>query len=108
MCVSKVFIPTEWDATPYGDHWAFAYTTDTDEREDYDFTVEFHESAGEEEQRSVIRLLEMAPAMLESLQELTRIIEAFTYTTQLGRTQKKRLDRAKAAIAKATGKGLAA
>lgn len=49
------------------------------------------------------QLIAAAPELLEALQDITRILEAFSYTTQLGNTQKLRLDKAKAAIAKARG-----
>jgi hypothetical protein len=41
--------------------------------------------------------------MLEALQGVTRILEAFSYTNQFGRSQRDRLNKARAAIAKAKG-----
>ena len=76
---TKVFIPTEWEATPYDAHWAFAYTTDQPDREDYDFRVEFDPTVGADEQRAVIRLMEAAPALLD---ELSRIGHQTTITTE--------------------------
>lgn len=45
----------------------------------------------------------IAVDLLSSLEEVTRILEAFSYTTQLGKSQRERLERAKALIAKANG-----
>jgi hypothetical protein len=59
--------PAQWDATPYGEHWSFAYNLANKEREEYDFTVEFHESIAEPEQKAVIILIEAAPVMLAAL-----------------------------------------
>lgn len=48
------------------------------------------------------RLIETAPELLEALVGVVRIVEAFKVSTQLGRSQTERLEKAKAAIAKAT------
>lgn len=61
---------TKLEALPYGDHWAFSYSTERGEREDYDFRVEFHEGVSEAEERAVIALLEAAPRMLAALKAL--------------------------------------
>lgn len=42
--------------------------------------------------------------LLDSLQEVVRICEAVRYTTGLGKNQLERVERAKAAIAEATGR----
>lgn len=49
--------------------------------------------------RDVVRLAGAAPTLLETLAGMTRIVEAFSYTTQLGKTQRERLNAAKAIIA---------
>jgi hypothetical protein len=56
--------PVEWEATPYGEHWSFAYDLANNQREEYDFTVEFHETVDEQEQSAVIHLIEAAPELL--------------------------------------------
>lgn len=52
------------------------------------------------------RLIAAAPELLEALEGVYRIIEAFGYTTALGKTQKARMDAARSAIAKAKGEAL--
>ena len=42
--------------------------------------------------------------LLDSLRDVTRIVEAMRYTAGLGKGQKERLEKARAVIAKATGK----
>ena len=49
------------------------------------------------------RLIAAAPDLLEALEGVTRTLEAFAYTTQLGRSQTERLEKARAVIAKARG-----
>lgn len=49
------------------------------------------------------KLMAAAPELLDSLQGLTRIVEAFRLSQSLGKTQLERLEAAKAAIAKAKG-----
>ena len=75
---TKVFIPTEWDATPYGTHWSFAYTTDKPDRDDFDFRVEFDADVGDDERRAVIRLLEAAPAMFDELSRIGHHVQVDT------------------------------
>lgn len=41
--------------------------------------------------------------LLEALQSTLRIVEALSYHTQLGRTQRERLDKSKALAARLTG-----
>jgi hypothetical protein len=60
-------LPAHWEATPYGTKWGFAYNLANIEREEYDFTVEFHESIDRREEKAVICLIEAAPVMLEAL-----------------------------------------
>lgn len=48
-------------------------------------------------------LIKTAPDLFESLKGLVRIVEAFSYTTTLHKSQQERLEKAKAALAKATG-----
>ena len=50
------------------------------------------------------RLTAAAPALLEALKGVTRILEAFSYTTKLGKTQQARLTAAKDIITQAEGK----
>ena len=76
--VTRVFLPLDWEATPYGDHWAFAYTTDKPDREDFDFRVEFDESVCNAEQHAIIRLLENAPALLDELSRIGHHVQVDT------------------------------
>jgi hypothetical protein len=54
------YIPAQWEATPYGSHWSFAYELNGEKREDYDFRVEFTIGVSAHEQAAVIRVLEAA------------------------------------------------
>lgn len=49
-------------------------------------------------------LIAAAPEMLDALKGVVRTLEAFSYTTQLGESQSRRLADAKAVIAKAEGR----
>lgn len=51
---------------------------------------------------STARLWSAAPDLLDALKGLTRIVEGFSYSNTLGKTQMERLEAARAAIAKAT------
>lgn len=50
------------------------------------------------------RLIAAAPEMLDSLKDCVRMLEAVRYTAGLGKHQMERVERAKAAIAKAEGR----
>ena len=75
---TKIHLPVEWDATFYGDHWAFAYATDKPAREDFDFRVEFDETVCSDEQHAVIRLLEAAPALFDELSRIGHQVQVDT------------------------------
>jgi hypothetical protein len=60
-------LPAQWEARPYGTHWGFAYNVENKTREEYDFTIEFHESISEPEQLTVLTLIEAAPILLGAL-----------------------------------------
>jgi hypothetical protein len=51
----------------------FAYNLPNIEREEYDFTVEFHETVAEPEQLAVINLLEAAPNLLQIVQAVAEL-----------------------------------
>lgn len=53
--------------------------------------------------KSRANLIAAAPDLLEALQGVTRILEAFSYTTTLGKGQSARLKSARELIAKAKG-----
>ena len=57
-----------------------------------------------EETEANAHLIASAPGLLTSLQEVVRICEALRYTAGLGKNQVERIERAKAAIAEATGR----
>lgn len=63
----------------------------------------FSESVKVEERARIRALIEAAPELLEALQGVTRILEAFSYTTTLGKTQAERLAAVQALIAKVKG-----
>lgn len=58
-----------------------------------DFIVAQFEDRGRAEEYASV------PDMLEALRGISRILEAFSYTTQLGKTQRDRLDKARSIIA---------
>lgn len=49
------------------------------------------------------RLIAAAPALYEALEGLTRLVGAFSHTTQRGKSQKARLEAARAALRHARG-----
>jgi hypothetical protein len=75
MTTTAKHLPAQWDATPYGMHWSFAYSLANKERDEYDFTVEFHESIDEPEQTAVISLIEAAPNVLAALEYVTATLK---------------------------------
>ena len=68
--------PPTWEAIPYGEHWSFAYNLANLEREEYDFTVEFHETVDEPEQKAAISLIEAAPELLAALKYALEYLKA--------------------------------
>lgn len=48
-------------------------------------------------------LIAAAPDLLDALKGLARIVEAFSYTTQLGKTQRERLETARAILKRIEG-----
>lgn len=61
----------------------------------------WREDNGPDEDSELCSTHAAAHELLVALKGVTRILEAFSYTTQLGKSQRERLDAAKAAIAKA-------
>jgi hypothetical protein len=94
--------PQTWEATPYGEHWSFAYNLANIEREEYDFTVEFHDTIDEAEQKVVISLIEAAPDMLAELAGLSEIWSKAEFGTDVMDYLESRIHAIRAAIAKAT------
>ena len=93
--------PETWDATPYGEHWSFAYNLANIEREEYDFTVEFHETIDEPEQKAVISLIEAAPELLEAAKAFLAWIESGKKGFPSERKLNAAVDKAQAGLAKA-------
>lgn len=101
MTNTAIHTPAEWEATPYGEHWSFAYNLANKEREEYDFTVEFHESIDAPEENAVISLIEAAPLLLAALEDAERFISGFE-NDECQEGMNERLARMRAVIAKAT------
>ena len=98
-------LPAQWEATPYGSHWSFAYNLANMEREEYDFTVEFHETVSEPEGTAVISLIETPP---ELLAELIGISDAWSNAeggSEVMDYLERRLYTIRGVIAKATNTG---